>query len=588
MIEINIYFYYNIKELWKKIKIMCYNSVSGEREVNMQEKVFEIFAKYQAYMKQFSLEEEKELIQEKFDIEDKRFVIMIVGEAKSGKSSFIDAYLKTRVLPIDVKQCTNALIHIQYSPNLSLRVLEKGREILLEKEEEIQSFLNQEAHFAKVGKKEEMVLELFYPLKEEFQGIQLIDSPGVNAEGGLGVISEEYLPRANAIIFVKSLYGQALESTSFIDFFRNKTKRRHKESRFLLLTGSSLLSKEDRESLEKDAEEKYGDYIATEKIICLDSKLKLFWNDCQNLTEEEIALKVEEEDFDSATVLWYRSKGKKEGFLQKLLEKSNFPYLESSLQKFAKEYENVLCLQFLENIQTAYQRQIYIFVGQRSLLREHKKDPEQLQAAINQNKKEIQELSKRLERGVRELYEKYKQDEFLEENFQGKYKQWDLELVSFSGRKNWKDLDFWFEEKMKESSQLSLEISEKMIEECNQTLFRDGRKIYLEIFKPNSMDYNIVKTEKIEEQFFQISEALRSLKANLKANVKKNLENCLYKYTGKINANCRRLDYACEELLAEKWNSENLQEKIEELTDKITLLEKQKEEILWELKLSKI
>lgn len=554
----------------------------------MQKKVFEIFAKYQAYMKEFYLEEERELEQEKSDIEERRFTVMIVGEAKSGKSSFINAYLKTRVLPIDVKQCTNALIHIQHSPSLSLRVLNKGKEFFWEKEEEIQSFLNQEAHFAKVGKKEEMELELFYPLEEAFQGIQLIDSPGVNAEGDLGMISEEYFPKANAIIFVKSLYGQALESTSFIDFFRDKTKRRHKESRFLLLTGSSLLSKEDRESLEKDAEEKYGDYIAKEKIICLDSKLKLFWNACQNLTEEEIGSKVEEEDFDSVTVLWCRVRGKKEVFLQKLLEKSNFSYLETSLRKFATEYERILCLQFLENIETAYQRQIYIFSEQCRLLQEHKKDPEQLQMVVNQKKQEIQDLSKRLEKGVQDLYQKYKQDDFLEKKFERKYRQWDLELISCSERRNPKEFSFWFEEKMKESSQLSLEISEQMIEECNQTLFHDGRKIYLEIFKPNAMDYNIVRTEKIEEQFFQISEAIRCLKAHLKANVKKNLENCLYKYTGKINANCRRLDYACEELLAEKWNSENLQKKIEELTEKITILEKQKEEVLWELKLSKI
>src|SRR3712207_7146112 len=66
-------------------------------------------------MKQFGIEEEKELQQEKRDIENRRFVVMIVGEAKSGKSSFIDAYLKTDVLPIDVKQCTNALIHIRHS-----------------------------------------------------------------------------------------------------------------------------------------------------------------------------------------------------------------------------------------------------------------------------------------------------------------------------------------------------------------------------------------------------------------------------------------------------------------------------------------
>lgn len=65
---------------------------------------------------------------------------------------------------------------------------------------------------------------LFYPLKE-FQEITWIDSPELNAEEVLGAISEEYLPGTKCSYFVKSLYGQALESTSFIDFFRGKTKK---------------------------------------------------------------------------------------------------------------------------------------------------------------------------------------------------------------------------------------------------------------------------------------------------------------------------------------------------------------------------
>ena len=551
----------------------------------MKTRVFQRYEDYQKYMRQFLLEEEIELEQEKKDIENRRFVVMIVGEAKSGKSSFIDAYLKTNVLPIDVKQCTNALIHIRHSEHLFLEVNHQGQSYVFKREEEIRDFLNREANFSKSGKQEELELSLYYPLEKEFQEIEFIDSPGVNAEGGLGEISEEYLPSVNAIIFVKSLYGQALESTSFIDFFRGKTKRRHKESRFLLLTGSSLLSKKDRESLEKDAVAKYGDYIATEKIIALDSKLKLFWNECQDLSEIEIARKIEEEDFDSATVLWYRCQGQKEAFMNALLEKSNFINLEQKLKTFAKDYEKILCLQFLENILGAYQRQIHIFEDQRQVLVDHRKDPDTLQETVNEKRREIQELSKRLEIGVQEMYQKYIQEDFLEAMLTDSYRKWDEELVVFRRKRDWKQLELWFQEKMKESAQVSLELSEQMVEECNEKLFCDGRKVYLEIFKPNSMDYSLLKAEKVEESFFQISEMLSSLKAHLKANIKRNLENCLYKYTGKIHANCHRLEYACEELLAEKWNSEKLQIKITEISEKISILEKQREEILWELKL---
>lgn len=43
------------------------------------------------------------------NIRKDRFMLMVVGEAKSGKSTFINAYLKKNILPMDVKQCTNAI-----------------------------------------------------------------------------------------------------------------------------------------------------------------------------------------------------------------------------------------------------------------------------------------------------------------------------------------------------------------------------------------------------------------------------------------------------------------------------------------------
>ena len=44
-----------------------------------------------------------------------RFSIMVAGESKSGKSTFINAYLGVDLLPMDVKQCTSAILEIKYA-----------------------------------------------------------------------------------------------------------------------------------------------------------------------------------------------------------------------------------------------------------------------------------------------------------------------------------------------------------------------------------------------------------------------------------------------------------------------------------------
>ena len=53
-------------------------------------------------------------------VKDDRFNIMIAGESKSGKSTFINAYLGVELLPMDVKQCTSAIVEIKYGKVFSV------------------------------------------------------------------------------------------------------------------------------------------------------------------------------------------------------------------------------------------------------------------------------------------------------------------------------------------------------------------------------------------------------------------------------------------------------------------------------------
>ena len=119
------------------------------------------------------------------------------------------------------------------------------------------------------------------------QGITIIDSPGVGAGGNVGQIAEDYIKEANAIIFVKSLSGQALESSSFMNFMRSNCTDRKKESLFLVLTGKANLQGSEFASLREQAEEMYKRDIRSEKIICVDSKIQLFLNKCRELGTEE-------------------------------------------------------------------------------------------------------------------------------------------------------------------------------------------------------------------------------------------------------------------------------------------------------------
>ena len=80
------------------------------------------------------------------NIRKNRFVLMVVGEAKSGKSTFINAYLKKDILPMDVKQCTNAIVEIKDGETYRLTATyADNRTEVIENEDAIKGFMAKNA-----------------------------------------------------------------------------------------------------------------------------------------------------------------------------------------------------------------------------------------------------------------------------------------------------------------------------------------------------------------------------------------------------------------------------------------------------------
>lgn len=232
-------------------------------------------------------------------IKDDRFCLLIAGEAKSGKSTFINAYLGTEILPMDVKQCTSAVVEIAYGKEFCLKatyaddridtitgedaineflkknaalddayrdipvptinneliIKHKGKQIL---EAEINDLLEgvKEENIHRLPEKQykQMIrdyikerqanwqdvvvkIDIFYPFGDKnMRGVRIIDSPGVNAAGKVGDITGKYIESADAIMFLRPITGQAIEAISFKNFLESKSVDRNKNALFLVLT----------------------------------------------------------------------------------------------------------------------------------------------------------------------------------------------------------------------------------------------------------------------------------------------------------------------------------------------------------------
>ena len=240
-------------------------------------------------------------------IKDDRFCLMIAGEAKSGKSTFINAYLGTEILPMDVRQCTSAVVEIAYGKEFCLKAtFADDRVVTVRGETEINEFLcknaalddeyrdipvptiNNEIIIKHKGKKileseiqdllegvksenihrlsekqyeqkirsyiaekqacwQDVVakIDIFYPFEDTgMRGVRIIDSPGVNAAGKVGDATAKYIESADAIMFLRPIVGVAIEADSFKKFLESKSVDRNKNAMILVVTRTASESQD--------------------------------------------------------------------------------------------------------------------------------------------------------------------------------------------------------------------------------------------------------------------------------------------------------------------------------------------------------
>lgn len=449
-----------------------------------KQKVLELNEKFQEIIEKNDVKEKVKQIQKPVNgldnqienIKKDKFVLMIAGEAKSGKSTFINAYLGKDILPMDVKQCTSSIIEIKYGEEFSLLAeYAGGRKEQIKGKENIAKFLeknaalndnyrdipvptiNSEILIKYKGKISERVIEdliegikedniynlpeeeynekirkyieknknkwqniiikmvISYPFKtEELRNIEIIDSPGVNAAGHVGDVSENYIETANAIMFLKSVTGQALESISFKKFLDTGSVERNKGTLFLILTRAVNENDENLRRLKEEAKKQYGSKVSEGQIVAVDSKVQMFVNKISEYETyddieeylDELEEKKQIEDFMKPP---RRMRAEKSSYIKYLTEKSRFKDINEAIEKFARKSQyyaldevvkgiSKVCEMIEEN--TKYDVKLY-----KSKIT---KDPTEFAVQISEIQNEIDIINEKIYKKVDEVRREYR------------------------------------------------------------------------------------------------------------------------------------------------------------------------------------
>lgn len=149
-----------------------------------------------------------------------KFSVGIMGEFKRGKSTVINALLGREIMPADILPCSATMNRVTYDLQPHAQVIRNDGTVMEIPVDEIADYVTKTND--ENAKRAEMVDEaiVYYPCQFCQNGVDIVDTPGLNDDERMDRISEEIIPRLDAVIMV--IVPGAPFSKSEAEFVRNK------------------------------------------------------------------------------------------------------------------------------------------------------------------------------------------------------------------------------------------------------------------------------------------------------------------------------------------------------------------------------
>jgi GTPase SAR1 family protein/uncharacterized small protein (DUF1192 family) len=131
------------------------------------------------------------------------FTILVLGDFKTGKSSFLNALLERDVLPTAVTPCTAVLATIHYAeePSVTVRRFNGDTQLIgMDEFSEQYCLATQEEDNARFQEIEQV--EIGLPAELCRDQVRIVDSPGLDESPQRTAITSSHIPRSDAAVFM--------------------------------------------------------------------------------------------------------------------------------------------------------------------------------------------------------------------------------------------------------------------------------------------------------------------------------------------------------------------------------------------------
>ncbi len=148
------------------------------------------------------------------------FSVGIMGEFKRGKSTVINALLGQEIVPADIMPCSATLNYIRWDTEKRAEILFKDGSKKVVPVDEMTNYITKITDESAEMASSVEEAAVYYPCTFCQNGVQIVDTPGLNDDERMNEISERVIPTLDAIIMVV-VPGSPFSQTE-ADFVRNK------------------------------------------------------------------------------------------------------------------------------------------------------------------------------------------------------------------------------------------------------------------------------------------------------------------------------------------------------------------------------
>lgn len=201
-----------------------------------------------------------------------RFSVGVMGEFKRGKSTVINALLGEKVMPANIRPCSATLNRVTYGTEKGAEILFKDGSKKAVAFEELSEYVTKLSEYEDTCEDvEEAVVK--YPCRLCEDGVDIIDTPGLNDDERMEKVSREVVPKLD--VMVMTLVPDSPFSNSEASFVRDTLITSDISRMIFLVNKIDMVEEEAREELldeiRKRIQEKTLD--ETEKLMGKDSEI---------------------------------------------------------------------------------------------------------------------------------------------------------------------------------------------------------------------------------------------------------------------------------------------------------------------------